>query len=278
VLTDVRPLMHGPFAVLAPLIDAAEARVRLAAGEGAAALAWAVALDSTALPGALRFGVPGVEATVVTPLRILIAQGRAMADTALINEAERRLDAAWQLAERQGIGWLRLPLHIAQSLIADARSDHDAALRSLAAAVAEAEPEGVIRPFLDEGAPIAALLAALRERSRNHHGQTLGTSPDYLDALLVAFTGQKPPPPEASARTTTVVTGFHPGVLVEPLSARELDVLRLLSDGRSNAEIARGLFVEQSTVKTHLIHLYRKLGVSSRTQAMSRARQLRLLD
>ena len=278
VLTDVRPLIHGPFAVLAPLIDAAEARVRLAAGEGAAVLAWAVALDSTALPGALRFGVPGVEATVVTPLRILIAQSRAMADTALLDEAERRLDAAWQLAERQGIGWLRLPLHIAQSLIAEARSDHDAALRSLVAAVAEAESEGVIRPFLDEGPPIAALLAALRERSRNHHGQTLGTSRDYLDALLAAFTGQKPPPPEASARATSVMTGFHPGVLAEPLSARELDVLRLLSDGRSNAEIARELFVEQSTVKTHLIHLYRKLGVSSRTQAINRARTLRLLD
>jgi ATP/maltotriose-dependent transcriptional regulator MalT len=71
---------------------------------------------------------------------------------------------------------------------------------------------------------------------------------------------------------------IHRVVLAEPLSARELDVLRLLSDGRSNAEIARDLFVEQSTVKTHLIHLYRKLGVSIRTQAINRARALRLLD
>ena len=101
--------------------------------------------------------------------------------------------------------------------------------------------------------------------------------PDYLDTLLAAFTGQKPPP-DTSTRATAVVTGFHPGALVEPLSARELDVLRLLSAGRSNAEIARELFVEQSTVKTHLIHLYRKLGVSSRTQAIARARALRLLD
>jgi LuxR family transcriptional regulator, maltose regulon positive regulatory protein len=88
----------------------------------------------------------------------------------------------------------------------------------------------------------------------------------------------KPPPPDASPRTTAVVTGFHPGVLAEPLSARELDVLRLLSDGRSNAEIARDLFVEPSTVKTHLIHLYRKVNVSSRTQAINRARILRLVD
>ena len=55
-------------------------------------------------------------------------------------------------------------------------------------------------------------------------------------------------------------------------------MLRLLAAGRSNAEIAPDLFVEQSTVKTHLIHLYRKLGVSSRTQAVNRARTLRLLD
>jgi LuxR family transcriptional regulator, maltose regulon positive regulatory protein len=89
-----------------------------------------------------------------------------------------------------------------------------------------------------------------------------------VDTLLVEFTGQTPSP----------VASRRGEVLIEPLSARELDVLRLLSDGRSNAEIARALFVEQSTVKTHLIHLYRKLDVSSRTQAMSRARELRLLD
>jgi ATP/maltotriose-dependent transcriptional regulator MalT len=65
---------------------------------------------------------------------------------------------------------------------------------------------------------------------------------------------------------------------VEPLSVRELEVLRLLAVGRSNAELAAELFVEQSTVKTHLIHLYRKLGVRSRTQAVARARTLRLLD
>ena len=278
VLSDVRPLVqHGPFAVLAPLVDAADARVRLAVGDGASALDWAVALDPTALPDPLRWGVAGIEAIVVTPVRILVARSRATDDAALLQETQRRVDAAWQQAESQGIGWLRLRLHIAQALIAEAGRDHDAALRSLAAAVAEAEPEGIIRPFLDEGAPMAALLADLRAASRNHRRRTGGTLPDYLDTLLAAFTGQKPPP-DTSTRATAVVTGFHPGALVEPLSARELDVLRLLSAGRSNAEIARELFVEQSTVKTHLIHLYRKLGISSRTQAIARARTLRLLD
>ena len=66
--------------------------------------------------------------------------------------------------------------------------------------------------------------------------------------------------------------------LVEPVTARELDVLRLLATGASNAMMARDLVVEQSTIKTHLINLYAKLGVHSLTQAVARARALQLLD
>ena len=66
--------------------------------------------------------------------------------------------------------------------------------------------------------------------------------------------------------------------LVEPLSPRELDVLKLLAAGRSNAELARDLVVVEGTVKSHLIHIYGKLGVHTRTQAVARARELGLLD
>ena len=66
--------------------------------------------------------------------------------------------------------------------------------------------------------------------------------------------------------------------LGEAPSTRELDVLRLLAAGRSNSDIAHELVLEQSTIKTHLIHLYGKLGVHSRTQAVARARELQLLD
>jgi LuxR family transcriptional regulator, maltose regulon positive regulatory protein len=62
------------------------------------------------------------------------------------------------------------------------------------------------------------------------------------------------------------------------LTVREHEVLRLPADGRSNAEIARALVVEHSTVKTHLVHVYRKLEVRSRTQALAKARDLRLVD
>jgi LuxR family maltose regulon positive regulatory protein len=232
--------------------------VRLALGDGAAAVAWASAVAwaapvaPAALADLLRFGAAAVEAAGVTPARILVAQGRATGDAALLQQAERHLEVAWRLAEGRGLGWLRLRVLILQALLADAHGDRQAALGTLAAAVAEAEPEGVIRPFLDEGAPMAALLAELR------------VAPAFLGTLLAAFPGQEPGP--------------HRTGLVEPLTERELEVLRLLAAGRSNAEMAAELFVEPSTVKTHLIHLYNKLGVHRRTQAVARARALRLLD
>jgi LuxR family transcriptional regulator, maltose regulon positive regulatory protein len=271
VLAEVRPLVqHGPFAMVAQLLEAAEARVRLALGDGAAPVAWATTVawaapvEPMALADVLRFGAAGVEAAGVTPARILVAQGRATGDAALLRRAERHLQAAWRLAEDHGVGWLRLRVLILRALLADAVGDRAAALGSLAAAVAQAGPEGVTRPFLDEGEPMAALLADLRVAARDRRRPVGGASPATLNALLAAFPGQGPGPRRAG--------------LVEPLTERELEALRLLAAGRSNAEMAAELFVEPSTVKTHLIHLYRKLGVHSRTQAVARARALGLLD
>jgi LuxR family transcriptional regulator, maltose regulon positive regulatory protein len=271
VLAEVRPLVqHGPFAMVAQLLEAAEARVRLALGDGAAAVAWASAVawaapvEPAALADARRFGAAGVEAAGVTPARVLVAQGRATGDAALLRQAERHLEAAWRMAEGHGLGWLRLRVLVLRALLADAQGDRAAALAALAAAVAQAEPEGVVRPFLDEGGPMAALLADLRVAARDGREPAGGVSPAFLDTLLAAFPGQEPGPRR---------TG-----LVEPLTEREQEVLRLLAAGRSNAEMAAELFVEQSTVKTHLIHLYRKLGAHSRTQTVARARALGLLD
>jgi LuxR family maltose regulon positive regulatory protein len=107
---------------------------------------------------------------------------------------------------------------------------------------------------VDEGAPLAALLSVVRGSA----------SAAYLDRLLAAF-----PSNGSAPRAAT---------LAEPPTARELDVLHMLAAGRSNSDIAHELVLEQSTVKTHLIHLYAKLSVHSRTQAVARARELQLLD
>src|SRR4029077_8879548 len=99
----------------------------------------------------LRFAAAGVEAAVVTPARILVTHGRATGDAALLAQAKRHLETAWQLAEGQALGGLRLRVLILAALLADALGDREAALRSLAAAVAEGKPGGGMRAVPDRG-------------------------------------------------------------------------------------------------------------------------------
>ncbi len=129
--------------------------------------------------------------------------------------------------------------------------DRESAQQVLAKALLEGESEGFVRCFLDEGPRMAALLRTAAAR---------GHSPDYVNRLLTAFG-------EALSEESPI----------EPLTERELDVLRLLSEGLTNAAIAEQLVVAQSTVKTHINHIYAKLGVTQRTQAVARARELHLL-
>jgi LuxR family maltose regulon positive regulatory protein len=175
-----------------------------------------------------------------------------------------------QVAVTFGRGWLRIKVAALEALAHDALDDRARALALLGEAATLAEPEGYVRLFVDEGTPMAKLLQAAQAR---------GIRPDYCATLLDAF------PERLEARgmrlgESAQASSLQPpaSALVEPLSARELEVLRLLAAGRSNAEMARELVVEPSTVKSHLSHIYGKLGVTSRTQAVARARALQLLD
>jgi ATP/maltotriose-dependent transcriptional regulator MalT len=135
---------------------------------------------------------------------------------------------------------------------------------TLAGALALAEPEGYVRTFVDEGAPMGDLLSAtLEARQSGRLDQPIPAH--YLRKLLAALERD-----DSSARLPATR-------LPEPLSGRELEILQLVAAGKSNRRIATELFVSVGTVKTHLNNLYRKLNVRSRTQAVARARELNLI-
>jgi LuxR family maltose regulon positive regulatory protein len=136
-------------------------------------------------------------------------------------------------------------------------------VRSLARALEQAEPEGFVRIFVDEGPPIVLLLRQVASE---------GAASGYVARLR-----------GAPATTTEQARGMAPSCssyawsLVEPLSLRELEVLRLIAAGLSNEQIAAELVVTMATAKKHVSNILGKLNVNSRTQAVARARELRLL-
>jgi LuxR family maltose regulon positive regulatory protein len=129
----------------------------------------------------------------------------------------------------------------------------------------------------DEGPPMAALLGRLVAAQRTDPTGALSAVPlDYLGRLVRVFeqdAARGAPPAAKPATPRTVVV---PG-LVEPLSTRELEVLRLLAEGRQNQELAEELVVALSTVKKHVTHILEKLDAADRTRATARARQFSLL-
>jgi LuxR family maltose regulon positive regulatory protein len=159
-----------------------------------------------------------------------------------------------------------------QALALRAAGDQQAALEALAEALTLAAPERYVRVFVDEGAPMAALLRKLAGAAAKGQAAARLQAPD-LERLLGAFALAGLPVLAPPSRG-----GAAPGGLVLPLSGRELEVLQLLADGRSNRAIAEELVVTVDTVKRHVSHLLDKLGAANRTQAVTRARQLGLLE
>jgi LuxR family maltose regulon positive regulatory protein len=201
------------------------------------------------------------ELEYLTLARIRRAQGdHAQAWTLL----KRLLEAA----DVQGRNGSAIAILIQQALVMQAEGHDDSALEHLGRAVALAEPEGYLRIFVDEGDPMRPLLAELQKRIKRQPGKAVSStrrSLAYLDRLLLAFSQPIP----------AAVRG--PKGLPERLTEREQEILRLMSEGLSNQEIAASLVVATSTVKSHINHLYGKLGAQRRTQAVSVARELGLL-
>ncbi|HJP88189.1 MAG TPA: LuxR C-terminal-related transcriptional regulator [Candidatus Limnocylindrales bacterium] len=164
----------------------------------------------------------------------------------------RRLLAAAAAGGRNGSV---LEILAVTALAQQAAGDVAAAAASMDRAVAIAEPEGYVRVFLDEGPAMVALLRVVTKRR--------GAAP-YLAGLLRAATGSRDVPRPSTG-------------LVEPLSERELEVLRLLRSELSGPEMASELVVSLNTLRTHTKNIYAKLGVTSRLAALRRAEELHLL-
>ncbi len=143
-------------------------------------------------------------------------------------------------------------------------------IEAAARALELGEPEGFISPFVEEGQPIKEILLEISKSDRPGMAQSV-----YLRQILTAFP-QLPDPTQETIRPAAAKMRM-PDAPVEPLSARELEVLALIAEGDSNQAIAEKLFITVSAVKKHTGNIYGKLSVNSRTQAVSRARQLGLL-
>jgi LuxR family maltose regulon positive regulatory protein len=144
-----------------------------------------------------------------------------------------------------------------QALAFHGKKDARRAIEVLERALSLAQPEGYVRLFLDEGEPMAKLLFLVKS-------QRLGQG--YESELLSAL---------------SKVSGTEPTLaqsLIEPLTARELEVLKLIESGCTNQDIANKLVISIPTVKRHISNIYAKLGAKSRTQAVSLGRELRLFE
>jgi LuxR family maltose regulon positive regulatory protein len=216
----------------------------------------------TSEEGGVQLPVAFIETLQTTLARAYLIQGDAEKALAVLEPLLAPAEAAGSFLRVIEVCALR-------ALVLQALGDTSAALASLERSLALAEPERYVRLYLNEGAPMAALLRQAASR---------GICPEYANKLLVAFDlsawgrgGEIPP--------THVPTPPHPAPqpLVEPLTPREMEVLQLISLGCSNQEIAEKLVIALNTVKRHTSSIYGKLGVKSRTQAIARARELGLL-
>jgi LuxR family maltose regulon positive regulatory protein len=205
----------------------------------------------------------------ITLVRVLLAQPTVERAEGSIDEATQLLDRLLQAAEEGGRTGSVIEILVLQALADQTRGEIPAALGSLELAMTLAEPEGYVRVFADEGPPMAALL---RAAARVTPGEQKGIARDDVRRLLAAADKT-----EDSTPVSQGLTEDRQG-LVEPLSKRELEVLRLLGTDLDGPDIARELVVSLNTVRTHTKNIYAKLGVNNRRAAVRRAEQLNLLS
>jgi LuxR family maltose regulon positive regulatory protein len=258
LLDEAQRVYMGDFSPNVRPIPALRARALAAQGRVGEALAWARERGLSAEDDLSYLR----EFEHITLARMLLAQHRAQRSEAAIPDAAgllRRLLQAAEAGERTGSV---IEILVLQALTDHARGDVPGAVAALERALTLAEPEGYVRVFAGEGPPMASLL---RRVARQWTGW------EYARRLLSAC---------GRAGGATPVGQATPARhrLVEPLSERELDVLRLLGSDLDGPDIARELTVSLNTLRTHTKSIYAKLGVNSRRAAVRQAAELNLLS
>jgi LuxR family maltose regulon positive regulatory protein len=250
LLWEAERLYTSDFSPTVRPVAALKARVWVAQGR------WREALDWTRGQGLSVEDDPSYlrEFEHITLVRVLLA--RSKSDRGALPEATALLQRLLTAAEAGGRTRSVIEVLVLLALAHRMRGDVPSALVSLERALALAEPEGYVRIFVDEGPPMAALLEAAAKH---------GIAPSYVRQLLAALgTAEAKAPAKQDS--------------IEPLSERELDVLRLLGTDLDGPDIARELVVSLSTMRTHTRNIYSKLGVNSRRAAVRRAQELGLLS
>jgi LuxR family maltose regulon positive regulatory protein len=237
-----------------------QARLDLSVGKADEVIRWVRGVEAAFASGRPEGAAPASfhESLQIVLARAQLAQGAA-------KEAWATLEPLYAPAEAAGRRGRVVEICLLQALAFQAQEHIIDAFAQLEHSLSIAEPEGYARVYLDEGAPAAELLTAFYlDPSFPSHLR------DYAHNLLRAF-----PKSQLVAGAGPEVTGRP--TLVEPLTKREREVLQLIYEGLSNQEIAEKLVLALNTVKRHTSNIYGKLDVSSRTQAIARARQLGLV-
>jgi LuxR family maltose regulon positive regulatory protein len=253
------------------------ARLKLVQGDLSRATALLSYAEQIVRQNDLHHRMPEIAAAKV---RILLRQGDLTTAAQLANQYDLSMSKARVLLVQQNPsaalavleplrqqivskGWVdeQLKVLVLQTIALNANGEKDQAVQLLGETLALAEPGGFIRLFLDEGAPMAQLL---------HEATSHGLMPDYAGRLLAAFEAEK-----RKGQSNSDLASAN--ALIDPLSPREIEILKLITQGLSNQEIGNRLFLALDTVKGHNRRIFEKLQVQRRTEAIARARELGLI-
>ncbi len=258
LLEQAERLYDGAFSPNVRPIAAWKTRVWVAQGRLDEALAWA-RMQGLSVENELSYLY---EFDHITLARVLLACYQSERADRSILDAMGLLDRLLKAAEERGGKGSVIEVLVLQAIAYQAQDNHHQALSTLERSLALAEREGYVRIFVDEGQVMRSLIEKL-SRKRDHPLSS------YMDKLLAAFAQPVAAPKSANLHQKSD--------LVEPLSERELEVLRLLRTELSGPEIAQQLIVSHNTFRTHTKNIYNKLGVNNRRAAVRRAEELDLL-